>query len=370
MVATLHRTPLHAAHRAAGAKLVDFAGWEMPLHYGKAEAEHAAVRRSVGVADLAHRGRLNVTGDDRTKWLQSVISNDILPLKRGQGTYSSFLTHKGKMLTYFRVYALADSFMLEDVGEIGEATYQALRKFLLYGTKAKMENCADSWGLLLISGPKAADLIKAALGPDVSGMTPLSFVTQDVAGQEALLIRTEETGETDVELLIPSAGLPAAWERLWSAGRPMGLKPFGTEAREMLRMEAGLPRAGPDLNEEIVPPEANLEGKAFSLSKGCYPGQEVVARMDTYGSVRRRLAGLALKGPVVPPRGSKLFSGDREVGWISSAVQSPSTGGVIAFGFPLRDFSKPGTELAVDVGGQRYKTTVCPLPFHPAQSPQ
>ncbi len=355
---------LHDQHLKLGATLGEAAGWEMPLRYGKAESEQAAVRQGIGIADLSHRGRLNVTGDDRIKWLQSVISNDILPLKPGQGCYSSFLSHKGKMLTYFRVYMLAESLILEDVGEIGDATLQALRKFLLYGTKAKMENCAESWGLLLVSGPKAAGLVKAAFGADVSGLPPLSFITHEIGGQQALLIRTEETGETDLEIMIPADGLVTAWDRLFTAGQPIGLKPFGTEAREMLRMEAGLPKAGPDLNEEIVPPEANLEGKAFSLSKGCYPGQEVVARMDTYGSVRRRLVGLALKDPVIPPKGAKLFSGDREVGWVSSAVPSPSVGGVIAFGFPLRDFSKPGTALTVDIDGQRHDATVQPLPFY------
>ncbi len=360
----MKQSPLHEQHRALGATFGETAGWEMPLHYGSADAEHAAVRKGVGVADLSHRGRLNVTGDDRIKWLQGVISNDILPLKQGQGVYSSFLTHKGKMLTYFRVYVLADSLLLEDVGEIGDATYQSLRKFLLYGTKAKMQSWADSWGSLLLSGPKTPELIKAAFGAEVGSLKPLSFVTQEIAGQQALLIRTEETGETDVELLIPSGGLAAAWDQLWSAGRPMGLKPFGAEARDMLRVEAGLPKAGQDLTEEIVPPEANLEGKAFSLSKGCYPGQEVVARMDTYGSVRRRLAGLVLNDPVIPPRGAKLFSGDREVGWISSAVRSPSVGSVIALGFPLRDFSKPGTALTVDIDGRRHDATVHALPFH------
>jgi aminomethyltransferase len=355
---------LHEQHLKLGAAFGESAGWEMPLHYGKAEAEHAVVRNGVGIADLSHRGRLSVTGDDRIKWLQSVISNDILPLKPGQGLYSSFLSHKGRMLTYFRVYTLADSLMLEDVGEIGEVTLQSLRKFLLYGTKAKMENCAGTWGLLLVSGPKAADLIKAAFGADVSGLKPLSFITHEIAGQQALLIRTEDTGEIDIEVLIPADGVVPAWEQLWSAGQPMGLKPFGTEAREMLRMEAGLPKAGPDLNEDIVPPEANLEGKAFSLSKGCYPGQEVVARMDTYGNVRRKLSGLVLKDPVIPPKGAKLFSGDREVGWVSSAVRSPLVGSVIAFGFPLRDFSNPGTALTVDINGRRHDVTVHALPFY------
>ncbi|MGH7168309.1 MAG: glycine cleavage T C-terminal barrel domain-containing protein, partial [Nitrospiraceae bacterium] len=162
--------------------------------------------------------------------------------------------------------------------------------------------------------------------------------------------------------------LIAAWDRLWSAGEPMGLKPFGTEAREALRLEAGLPRAGADLTEEIVPPEANLEGKAFSLSKGCYPGQEVVARLDTYGSVRRRLVGLVLQDQVLPPKGAKLFSGEREVGWITSAARSPALKRVIAFGFPLRDFSTPGTALTVEIEGRRSDATVRPLPFYTPHS--
>ena len=359
---------LHEQHLKRGAVLGEAGGWEMPVHYGDPVAEHTAVRQGVGIADLSHRGRIRVTGEDRVKWLQSVISNDILPLAAGQGLYSSFLTHKGKMLSYFRVYALPDSLMLEDVGEIGDTTFQALRKFLLYGTKAKMENCAETWGLLLVSGPKAAELIKAAFGADINGLKSLEFLMQEIGGQQALLIRTEETGETDIEILLPADQLVTAWDRLWSAGEPMGLKPFGTEAREALRLEAGLPRAGADLTDEIVPPEANLEGKAFSLSKGCYPGQEVVARMDTYGSLRRRLVGLILRDPVLPPKGAKLFSGEREVGWVSSAAHSPSLGFSIALGFPLRDFTTPGTALTVEVEGRRYDATVRPLPFYAPHS--
>ena len=149
-----------------------------------------------------------------------------------------------------------------------------------------------------------------------------------------------------------------------TAGAPFGMKPVGAQAREALRIEAGLPKAGPDLNEEIVPPEANLEGKAFSLSKGCYPGQEVVARMDTYGNVRRHLVGLVLQDKTVPPKGSKLFSGDREVGWVSSAVFSPQRNAVLALGFPLRDFSTPDTALTVEVAGTRHPATVHTLPFY------
>lgn len=354
---------LHDQHVQLGAAFEEVTAWQMPAHYGSTAAEYRAVREAAGLADLSHRGKVRVTGDDRIKWLQSLISNDILSLQPGEGRYSSFLTHKGKMLTYFRCYLQADSILLEDVGEIGDATYAALRKFLLYGTKAKMENCAETWGLLLLSGPKAAVVMKAAFGTDVADQKPVHFITAAIGGQTALIIRTEETGEQDFEILIPVDGLVAAWERLMSAGATHGITPIGSHAREALRIEAGLPKAGPDLNEEIVPPEANLAEKAFSLSKGCYPGQEVVARMDTYGSVRRHMVGLVMKGSTVPSKGAKLYSGDREVGWVSSAVLSPRFKGPIALGFPLRDFSAAGTMLTVEVEGTRLDATVHALPF-------
>jgi folate-binding protein YgfZ len=194
---------------------------------------------------------------------------------------------------------------------------------------------------------------------------PLLHTTSlTIGGQPALVLRTEETGEQDLEILLPADAVVSAWEQLMAAGATFGIKAVGSQARELLRIEAGLPKAGPDLNEEIVPPEANLEGKAFSLSKGCYPGQEVVARMDTYGNVRRHLVGLRIQDVAVPPRGAKLFSGDREVGWISSAIFSPTRNAVLAFGFPLRDFSTPDTVLAVEVAGTRHPAIVHALPFY------
>jgi aminomethyltransferase len=360
----MKQSPLHNQHLQLGATFDDVAGSAVPIQYGDVIAEHAAVRGAVGLSDLSHRGKCRVTGDDRIKWLQSIVSNDLLPLQAGQGRYSSFLTHKGKMLSYFRVYVQPESVWIEDVGEVGDATFQALRKFLLYGTKAKLENCAETWGLLLVSGPKSAEAVATAFGSDVRTLDLLRTLSVTIGGDPALILRTEETGEADYEVLVPMAGIAEAWDKLVTAGAPLGMKPVGAQAREALRIEAGLPKAGPDLNEEIVPPEANLEGKAFSLSKGCYPGQEVVARMDTYGNVRRHLVGLVLQDATVPPKGSKLFSGEREVGWVSSAVFSPQLNAVLALGFPLRDFSSPDTALTVEVAGTRHPATVHTLPFY------
>ncbi len=360
----MKQSRLHEHHQKLGATFEEVAGWEMSAHYGEWVSEYHTVRQAVGLSDLSHRGKIRVTGDDRVKWLQGLISNDILPLQPGEGRYSSFLTHKGKMLGYFRVYTLADSLWVEDVGEVGDATFQALRKFLLYGIKAKMENCAESWGLLLISGPKACATVSAAFGVEMSDLTPVSVIAAKIGGHTAFVLRTEETGENDLEILLPVDSLSMAWERLMEAGATYGIKAVGSHAREALRIEAGLPKAGPDLNEEIVPPEANLEGKAFSLNKGCYPGQEVVARMDTYGNVRRHLVGLVMNDSTIPPRGAKLFSGDREVGWVSSATPSPQLKTPIALAFPLRDFSASGTKLAIEVSGVRHNAIVHTLPFY------
>jgi folate-binding protein YgfZ len=169
----------------------------------------------------------------------------------------------------------------------------------------------------------------------------------------------------DFELFVPLEALPSLWTHLLKTGEPFGLKPIGKATIETARIEAGLPRLGPDINDRIVPPEANLEGIAFSLSKGCYPGQEVVARMDTYGSVKRRLVGLVIEGTEKdqPEAGAKLFSGTREVGWVSSSTFSPLLQKPIALGFPLRDFTPPATQLEVETQGKKFPASVSTLPF-------
>ncbi|MCZ6799688.1 MAG: aminomethyltransferase family protein [Nitrospirae bacterium] len=361
----MKQSSLQDLHHNLSATFLDVGEWSMPAHYGDAQEEHLNVRKEVGIADLSHRGTLVVTGDDRVTWLQSIISNDILPLQSGQGRYSSFMSHKGKILSYFRVYVLEDHLLVEDVGEVGDATFQTFRKFLLYGTKAKMKSRLDSWGILLVSGPSAGALIQATLDIDAPTLEVLGTKTTLMDEHTIVVSRTEETGETDFEIFAPHAILPNLWDRLTEKGQSMGIKPFGTTARESLRIEAGLPQLGPDLNESIVPPEANLEGKAFSLTKGCYPGQEVVARMDTYGSVKRRLVGLVVEGTEnqLPEAGAKIFSGEREVGWISSSAFSPTIKKRLALGFPLRDFTKPDTELTVDIQGQLHRAVVQALPF-------
>ncbi len=363
----MKQSALHTIHQELGAHLDPVGDWDMPAHYGDPVAEHHAVRNYAGIADLSPRGLLRVTGDDRVTWLHSIISNDLLPVQPGRWLYSGFLSNKGKMLSCFRVYRREESLFVEDVGEVGDITYQTLKKFLLYGTKAKLTPCGD-WSILLISGPKAPSLLRQSLDADVTALSIGAFLTHDLHGQSILIAGTEETGELDFEILAPAEIMAHIWQQVWDAGKAVGLRAIGTQARESLRIEAGIPKLGPDLNDKIVPPEANLEGKAFSLDKGCYPGQEVVARMDTYGNIKRRMVGLVLDSSAngIPPAGAKVFTGEREVGWVSSASHSPTLNAVIALAFPLRDFSAPGTALAVDINGHRHPAVVRALPFYAA----
>ena len=361
----MNTLPLHEQHQALGATFQPHGDWEIPTHYGNPQSEYEALHSNAGLADVSLRGNVIVTGDDRITWLQSIISQDILPLQSGQGRYSTFMDHKGKMLSYFRVFIRPEQVVIEDVGEVGEQTYAALRKFLLYGTKAKMAKGIESQGLFLLSGPKAAKTLKEALGVEVESLASLQSIPFSFEGAQGFIARTEETGMVDYELFVPREVLLPLWIHLLKTGEPVGLKPIGKATRETARIEAGLPRLGPDINERIVPPEANLEGIAFSLSKGCYPGQEVVARMDTYGSIKRRLVGLVMEGTEkdLPEPGAKLFSGTREVGWVSSSTFSPLLQKPIALGFPLRDFTPPATQLEVETQGQRFPTSVSSLPF-------
>jgi len=361
----MNTLPLHEQHQDLEATFQPYGDWEIPTHYGNPQVEYEALHSSAGLADLSFRGRVIVTGDDRNTWLQSIISQDILPLQPGQGRYSTFMDHKGKILAYFRALIRPNEVVIEDVGEVGEQTYAALRKFLLYGTKAKMTKGHESQGLLLLSGPKATEILKEALGIEVENLVSLQSLPFSFEGAEGFLARTEETGMADFELFVPLQALASVWDHLLKTGHPLGLKPIGKATLETTRIEAGWPRLGPDINDRIVPPEANLEGIAFSLSKGCYPGQEVVARMDTYGSVKRRLVGLVIEGTEhdLPEAGAKLFSGTREVGWVSSSTFSPHLQKPIALGFPLRDFTPPGTQLEVESQGKKYSASVTALPF-------
>jgi len=364
--------PLHEQHETFGATFQRIGGWWVPAHYGEGLLqEYRAVRTAVGIADLSHRGKIAVVGKDRKEWLQRVTSNDVLTLEIGTWRYSCLLTSQGKTLAYFRVYAMEDRLLLEDVGGVENETIRSLKKYLLYGTQARLENLQESWGILLVSGPDAPTLIQQAFAVDARQLQISEFVVIEQDEASGLLARTEETGEIDLELFIPTRAILTVWNALWEAGKNLGLQGVGFQALESLRIEGGYPHMGSELNKAVTPSEAHLEGKAFSLNKGCYPGQEIVARMKTYDSIPRTLVGFTVETSVLSllKPGIQLFSEGRErrVGWITSVAHSPSLNKGIALGYVTQAFSKPHTQLFVQLRDHRYPVTVEELPM--VQSP-
>lgn len=338
-------------------------------HDGDPKAEHAIVRNGVGIIDVSHRGKLIVSGVDRAAYLQGLVTNDILKLDDGAGMYCAILTPKGKMQSYFRIFGIDETFVIDLDGEAIEKTYPLLKRYLLYGTKAKLENVTASYGHLAIHGPLSETLLTKACEQTLPVLTVPNCAKTSIATHQLIIVKTDEYGEDGYDLLMPIESIKPVWERIRETATSNNIQPFGSvgsEALEILRIEAGTPRYGRELDEEVFPAEAWLEEKAVSLSKGCYMGQETVARIDTYGGVKRRLAGVTIGGRSIPEHGTELIGKDhdqRAAGRITSAVHSPSLHQVIGLAYLRSKYLEPGTELTITTDGKTQNATVVNLPF-------
>jgi len=354
------RLLLHPHHQQKGARFSPDGEWELPSDYGDALSEYQAVRRKVGVADLSHQAPFLITGKDRIPFLQNIISNDLNQLEQGKGLYATLLTAKGRVLSDFYLYLLPDAVLMDIEWTNAKKTNEQLMRFK-FRSQIKIETPA--WGRLLVSGPQARPLLEALLG-SLPINAEKSFFQSEHEGTLLLCMKQSATGGEDYHLFLPLEGLEKLWERLFSVGAAFGLQPFGQSALEILRIEAGKLRYGIDIDEHIIPIEAGLEKEAISYTKGCYPGQEVMARIQTYGHVNKHLMGLTIEGADLPKREDKVFQGDKELGWITSATWSPAAGKVIAMGYLRPQIAIPGTEVEVEIAQTRKTARVSALPFY------
>ena len=338
-------------------------------HYGDPKAEYAIVRNGVGLADVSHRGKLKVSGVDRTTYLQGLVTNDMLKLADGVGMYCAILTPKGKMQSYFRIFGIDETFVIDLDGEATEPTYQLLKRYLLYGIKAMLEDVTDAYGHLAIHGPLSHALLTRTCEQPLPELAIPNYAKVSIATTPLIIVKTDECGEDGYDLLLPVESVKPVWERIWETATSNNIQPFGavgSEALEILRIETGTPRYGRELDEEAFPAEAWLENKAVSLSKGCYMGQETVARIDTYGDVKRRLAGVIISGNSLPGHGTELMGKDddpRAAGRVTSAVHSLSLNQVIGLTYLRTKYLDPGTELTITTDGETQNATVVNLPF-------
>ncbi len=356
-------TPLYETHHALGATFAEIhEGWELVAHFTAPQGEHHAVRQGVGILDLSHRGRLRIIGGDRAKYLHRIISNEVEGLNVGEGNYATILTNRGKIITDMKVYVFEDAIGVETNTETTEILCQELDKYLI-ADDVTIEDITDGSGAIGIHGPKSAELIQNAFGLDVGQFPEYHTVLHKIDNCWVACIRANETGEVGYNLYTESASIEWLWNTLLTKGWDLGAQPVGLTALNSLRIEAGIPRYGAELDDSIIPLEAELE-HAVSFEKGCYIGQEIVARMKYRGHPNRVLRGLEIDHDTPPQQGDAIFNGEKKVGWITSAINSLTIEKTIAMGYVRTAFTDEGSKVEVETASGRVKAMVMLLPFY------
>ena len=354
------KTPLAAWHKAQGAGLINDRGIELPERFTDPLQEYQAVREKAGLIDLSFRVQVRMTGEDRVSFLQGMVSNDVKALHPGDGCAATLLTEQGRIVADLRVYALDTYFLLDVDARVKEKMIEALSHFIV-ADDVEMEDLSEQQVTLALQGPVASQVLAAA-GIPISLTKGFQHGEATLASTSVRIIRASDTGEDGYEILAPSAQAELIWQTLLQAGAPLGLCPVGLTALNTLRVEAGIPWYGLDMDEGRIVLEVGLE-HALSFSKGCYLGQEVIERATARGHVNRKLMGLLVQGETLPASGDKLFHDSQEAGWVTSAVVSPRLGRPIALGYVRREYQAPGTQLRVDRQGTPVLAEVTALPF-------
>ncbi|WP_081944691.1 glycine cleavage system aminomethyltransferase GcvT [Sphingopyxis sp. MWB1] len=351
--------PLDAWHRAKGARMVEFAGYWMPIQYEGIMAEHLWTRENAGLFDVSHMGQLNLSGDGVVEALEALVPGDIAGLKPGRMRYSLLLAEDGGILDDLMITNEGDRFGIVVNGAVKWDDIAHLREHL---PDQITLNHLDEQGLLALQGPKAAEAL-TTLVPAAADLVFMQFVRATWQGHEIGLSRSGYTGEDGFEISLPHAALPAFADALCAME---AVKPIGLGARDSLRLEAGLPLYGHDLDPAIDPVEGDL---GFAISKrrreeGGFPGAARILGHLADGAPRKRV-GLSVDGKMPVREGAKIFDGEEEVGVITSGGFAPSVGAPIAMGYVPTGLSEVGTALAAEVRGKRVAVTVASTPFVP-----
>jgi len=354
------RTPLYATHVLLGAKMVSFGGYEMPLSYPAGiAAEHRAVRERVGVFDVSHMGEFEVSGPDRNAFVQRVTPNDVGALKPGQAQYSAILTPQGTFVDDCLVYRFEDRVMLvvNAANLAKDWDYIVTQK---RGANVRLRDISAETGLLAVQGPGAESLL-APLTPLGVAMVPYyHFVQGKVAGVQCFVSRTGYTGEDGFELYCRAGALETLWHALVGAGRA---EPCGLGARDTLRLEAGYPLYGSDIDDSVTPYEAGL-GWIVKLDKGVdFTGLAALKRQKLDG-VTRRLVGFKVTEPkLVARHGYGVYLDGTAVDVVRSGTVTPTVNCAIGITYLPVAHAKAGSHFAIDVRGKRAPAEVVRLPF-------
>ncbi|MEE8508013.1 MAG: aminomethyltransferase family protein [Myxococcota bacterium] len=337
----------------------------------KVQEQAAAVRRGAGLFRLTHRGLVSVEGRDRVRWLNGMVSNDVAALEPGpdrSGCYALLLTQQGRIVADLQILLRADSLWLETEAEAVGPLIERLEKFIV-ADAVELADRTAAFTRLALEGPEAPAILKKSLDPmgealsmeKAPDLAPDACADLRIADWPVVVAATGWSGEKAFQLLVATDGQEPVTRALLAAGADRGLVRAGLEVLEILRIEAGRPRLGLDLDESVLPAEARLE-RAISTQKGCYTGQEIVARLASQGQVGHWLVGLEADGSAPLTVEAEVTVGDRRVGEVTSACVSPIAGS-IGLAYVRRGFDRPGTELGVET--RRVRVASLPWVFPP-----
>lgn len=326
-------------------------------HFGDPAAEATRVRNTVGLCDLSACGKLWLTGPDAAGFLHGMSSNDVKGLRPGGGCYATFLTPKGKMVADAYICLGADGILVLTMPAVQAVLLAHLRKFVV-AERLEITDRTAEWALFsLAGGSQVGAALDASVRDAPEGLNDGEHAEVTVAGAKVRLIAVERTGLPSADFLVDVADAARVWDVLVGAVNGLGGGPFGWDALDILRIEGGFPWFGRDMDGDTLPPEAGLE-RAISYTKGCYVGQEIIARIKTYGHVNRVLRGMLCNGPP-PAAGTPVELENKTVGRVTSACVSPTMKSAIALGYVPREL-EPGTEVTLRSAG---RATVSELPF-------
>jgi aminomethyltransferase len=359
----LHETPLQARHVALGARMIDFAGWLMPVQYTGILEEHRAVRERAGLFDLSHMGELFVVGEEAGAGLAHALVTDPPSLAIGRAHYSMIVAPDGGIIDDLIVYRLAaDRYLVvANAGNARIVSDELAER--LGGFKAVLDDRSLATALVAIQGPRSVEIVRPLTDVDLDALRYYAIAEGSVAGIPALVARTGYTGEDGFEVFVENGRAIELWDALMAAGAEHGIAPIGLGARDTLRLEAGMPLYGNELDRSTNPYEANL-GRVVKLAKaGDFVGRSALERVARDG-VERMLVGLVMRGRGIARHGYPVWSGDRSTGVVTSGTQSPSLGEAIAMASVATADAEPGTMVDVEIRGQRIPAEVVALPFY------
>jgi aminomethyltransferase len=357
--------PLRQKHADLGASFTDFGGWEMPVRYSSDLAEHEAVRTKAGLFDISHMGEIFIGGKDAASFLDYALVGAASEIAVGRAKYSLICNEAGGILDDLIVYRLAEtSFLVVANASNKDVVFQAF-KARLAGFDTEVRDESDSWVLLAIQGPKSVEILSTITSAPLSELRYYAISEAKIADVDCLLARTGYTGEDGFEIYIPVAAAEKVFDALMAAGSKFDLMPTGLACRDTLRLEAGMPLYGHEMNEDVNPYQAGF-GKVVRLDKpGDFVGKDALQKLSE-SKPTRVLVGLIGEGKRAARADYEIFTEGSEtaIGVVTSGALSPTLGYPVAMGFLNSDLAAVGSKVSVDVRGTRLAFEVVRLPFY------